>query len=211
MKAVTRKCILILEMIGIFILLPCLYYFDIFPGHKSIPLLIVFLLLLFALIYSKSFDNKRFRMNNFKGWKCIFIRFVIITLLLLGYVFLFENEFLFFIPRNNIFLWLMIMIFYPLWSAYTQELIFRAYFFYRYKDLIKNQTILIVLNALLFAFMHFIFNSWVAIVLSFFAGLMFALTYIKSKSLLVVAIEHALYGNLINTIGLGHYFYVPDF
>jgi membrane protease YdiL (CAAX protease family) len=38
-------------------------------------------------------------------------------------------------------------------------------------------------------------------------GLLFAHTYWKTRSLLVSAIEHALYGCLLYTIGLGRFFY----
>ena len=39
------------------------------------------------------------------------------------------------------------------------------------------------------------------------AGLIFASTYAKSKSLALVTIEHGLYGNFLFFIGLGWYFY----
>ncbi|MBN1184782.1 MAG: CPBP family intramembrane metalloprotease [Bacteroidales bacterium] len=206
-----NKTWLFFEIVLIFIATPLLYYFDVIPGHKSIPLLLVFIILLWALITDKTFDNKHFQINKYKQWRKLIIRFFIISVLLFAYILLFERENLFYLPKHNLLLWGMIMIFYPLWSAYPQELIFRAFFFHRYKALFKNQMVMIICNALLFAYMHFIFKSWVAIGLSFLAGIMFALTYLRSNSLLVVAIEHALYGNLIYTIGLGHYFYVPDF
>jgi membrane protease YdiL (CAAX protease family) len=44
-------------------------------------------------------------------------------------------------------------------------------------------------------------------VLSFFGGLIFAWRYLRTNSFWAVALEHALYGNLIFTIGLGVYFF----
>ncbi|HXB22539.1 MAG TPA: hypothetical protein VNV88_14225 [Candidatus Solibacter sp.] len=38
-------------------------------------------------------------------------------------------------------------------------------------------------------------------------GLLFALTYQQSGSLLLACIEHAIFGNFIFTIGLGQFFY----
>jgi len=66
----------------------------------------------------------------------------------------------------------------------------------------------IFINALLFSFSHIIFNNWLAIILTFFISFLFAYTYKKSNSLLVVSLEHALYGNLIFTVGIGDFFYL---
>jgi hypothetical protein len=44
-------------------------------------------------------------------------------------------------------------------------------------------------------------------ILTFFGGYLFAYTYAKTRSLLLVSIEHALYGCLLYTIGLGRFFY----
>jgi uncharacterized protein len=64
-----------------------------------------------------------------------------------------------------------------------------------------------VASALAFGFVHIIFGSWISVVLSTIGGLLFALTYMKSGSLLLTCIEHALFGDFIFTIGLGQFFY----
>ena len=43
--------------------------------------------------------------------------------------------------------------------------------------------------------------------LGIFGGYIFASTYKKTKSLLIVSIEHALYGNTIFFLGLGWFFW----
>lgn len=203
------KILAILEIIIVFIGVPLLYKYDLIPVHKSIPLLAVFAVYLFILIRSKTFDKKRFGINSFKDWKILLIRAGLIILMLIVIVIMFDRESLFYIVKNNMLLWAVIMIFYPLWSAYPQELIYRAYFFYRFKALIKNKYLMILLNAALFSFSHIIFNNWIALLFTFIVSILFAYTYLKSKSLLVVFFEHALYGNMIFTIGLGEYFYLP--
>jgi membrane protease YdiL (CAAX protease family) len=207
----TKKILRISEILLIFIILPILYILDVIPGPKSIPLLLVFGLCLWLILRDKSFDRKMFRLNGFKAWNKLLIRFLIIAALFTVYVLIFEPEKLLILPRSRLLLWVIIMIFYPIWSAYPQELIYRAFYFHRYGFLFKKKKVKILINALLFSFMHIIFNNWIAIVATFLAGLMFASTYLKSKSLMVVAIEHLLYGNFIYTIGLGNYFYAPDF
>jgi membrane protease YdiL (CAAX protease family) len=161
------------------------------------------------LIRDKSFDRKLFGLNGFKSWKFLFIRFLIFALVSTLLVFIIDPENLFILPRKQLFLWGMIMIFYPIWSAYPQELIYRSWYFHRYRSLFKREWVFIFLNALLFSFSHIIFRNWLAIVMTFFGGLMFAYTYRKSNSLMTVFIEHLLYGNYIFTVGIGQYFYAP--
>ncbi len=197
------------ELIILFIGLPLLYYFDKIPFHKAIPLLIVFFLLLFIILRDKKFDRRYMGFNTFHGWKPLLLRFIILAVTSVIIVRVISPENWFFLPRERFLLWLIIMVFYPLWSAFPQEFIFRTWFFHRYRDLISNETGFFLVNAALFSFSHIIFRNWLAIVLTFLGGLMFAYTYRKSRSLPVVFTEHMLYGNLIFTVGIGQYFYLP--
>ena len=111
-------------------------------------------------------------------------------------------------PRRLPALWLLVMVFYPLISVTTQEIVFRVFFFHRYEGLFGAHVWpLILLNALLFSFAHIIFQNWVSIVLTFLGGLLFAWRYVRTNSFWAVVLEHALYGNLLFTIGLGRYFF----
>lgn len=206
-----NKVLKIFEIIILFIGLPLLYYFDRVPGHKSIPLLVVFTLMLIILIRSKDFDTKQLGNNGFKNWRLIILRFLIVATILTAVVLIFLPGKLFIIIKQRWWLWVLIVIFYPLWSAYPQELIYRAFFVYRYGDLFKNKTVMAITNAALFAFLHIIFKNWIAVVATFAGGYMFMKTYLRSKSLIAVSAEHAIYGDFIFTIGLGSYFYRPDF
>lgn len=109
-----------------------------------------------------------------------------------------------------------IMILYPLLSASTQEIMYRVFFFHRYRELFGGQTwLLIWVNAILFAYAHIIFlrendlfhESAHAIWLSLVAGLIFAWRYERTRSFWAVFIEHSIYGNLIFAIGFGRFFY----
>ncbi len=199
----------ITELTAIYIGLPLLYWFDYIPLHKAIPLFLVFLIYLFILIKDKKFNRKIFWLNSFRNWTQMFIRVMVFFVLSVIAVIIFMPENLFIIPRTNPLLFILIFIFYPIWSAYPQELIYRAYFYHRFSSVFKNERLSIIINALLFSFSHVIFNNWIAIVLTFFASLLFSHIYKKSNSLMVIFIEHALYGNIIFTVGLGNYFYLP--
>ena len=72
---------------------------------------------------------------------------------------------------------------------------------------IKNDNILILMSAVVFCFAHIFSINLVAPILSFIGGLIFAYTFKKTGSLLVVSIEHALYGNTLFFLGLGWFFW----
>lgn len=112
------------------------------------------------------------------------------------------------LPRHNTGLWLMVMLFYPLLSALPQELGFRTFFFHRYGLLFAGKpALLIALNGALFGFAHIIFGGWTSVVLSGLLGALLAWRYLRTRSLGAAWIEHALYGQLVFTVGLGRYFY----
>jgi membrane protease YdiL (CAAX protease family) len=104
-------------------------------------------------------------------------------------------------------MWILVMVFYPLFSVYPQEIIFRAFFFHRYEKLFGNNSWLIISSGLSFGFVHLFFGNWIAVVLSCAGGIFFANTYSKTRSLLIVSMEHSIWGDFIFTIGLGIFFY----
>jgi uncharacterized protein len=111
-------------------------------------------------------------------------------------------------PRYAQDIWLLVMVLYPLLSVTTQEIMFRLFFFSRYRALFGSDAqAAIVLNAALFTFAHIAFLNLTTLVISFLGGLLFAWRYENTRSFWAVALEHSLYGNLLFTLGLGRYFY----
>lgn len=103
--------------------------------------------------------------------------------------------------------WALVMVLYPLISVLPQEIIFRLFFFERYKNIFSRAQVMVLASGLAFGFAHVIFENWVAPLLTAIGGILFAMTYSRRKSLALVSLEHALYGDFIFTIGLGFYFY----
>jgi hypothetical protein len=58
-----------------------------------------------------------------------------------------------------------------------------------------------------FGWAHVGYGHAASIILSTIGGLFFADTFRRSGSLRLACLEHALYGDLMFTIGLGHLFY----
>lgn len=78
--------------------------------------------------------------------------------------------------------------------------------FDRYKTAFSPR-VLVLVSGVGFGFAHIVFGNWVAPVLCVIGGIMFAQTYARTRSLALVSLEHALYGDFIFTLGLGRYFY----
>lgn len=118
----------------------------------------------------------------------------------------FEPALLFDLPKKSLTEWLLLLILYPLTSVLPQTIVFRAFFFHRYQHWFGKQAYLLIAGAATFAFVHIIFRNPVAVLTTLPAGLLFGQRYLKTKSAPISAFEHALYGCMIFTIGLGRYF-----
>lgn len=90
-------------------------------------------------------------------------------------------------------------------SVVPQELLYRTFFYHRYKGQIPAH-LFGVINAAAFGFAHVIFKNAMAPLLTFGAGVLFAHSYERHRSLPLVSLEHALYGSLLFALGLGKYF-----
>lgn len=122
-------------------------------------------------------------------------------------VYLLRPQLLFGFVRANPIFWAVIMVLYPVLSVYPQAIIYRAFFFERYRPLFSGTTALLLASAAAFAFSHIIFRSPWSVGLTFVAGLLFAWRYLATGSLMVSSVEHALYGCYMFTVGLGGLFY----
>lgn len=111
------------------------------------------------------------------------------------------------LPRERPELWLAILALYPWFSVLGQEVIFRPLFFYRYGHLFPSDRARILVNATVFAAAHLFFLNWIAPVMTFAGGLLFAWAYQRDRSFPAVFIMHWIAGGLVFTLGLGLFFY----
>ena len=114
---------------------------------------------------------------------------------------------LFDMPRQETALWLVVVVAYPLLSVYPQELLYRAFLLHRYAPLLGTGRGAAAAGAVVFAFAHLLFGNVLAVVATLLGGWLFARRYQRTGSLLVVSVEHALYGITIFAVGLGRFFY----
>ena len=104
-------------------------------------------------------------------------------------------------------LWALVMVLYPALSVYPQGLVYRVFVFHRYRDLFPSRWGSIVASAAAFSAVHVVFENWIAPLLTLAGGLLFGWTYERTRSSLVVGIQHAAFGCYLFTIGLGWHFY----
>ncbi len=124
------------------------------------------------------------------------------------FTWLYDPDRLFAFARGNPERYAFVMLAYPIFSVYPQEIIFRAFFFHRYATVFRSPAAMIAASGIAFGWGHVIFGwHWVPMTLSTIGGLLFAWTYQRTRSTLAASLEHALYGDFIWTIGLGWYFY----
>ncbi len=204
MKSVLYKGI---EFFIIFILIPISFAINYSPWVKLAIGIIGFIYIVYVLL---KVENQKFKIAKNLNWK-LFFRQTILKLLaiaLITTVFVWftnkENkEVLFGVLLNKPKLWIFILFVYSFFSVYPQELIYRTFYFMRYDSLFKNKNLFIFINAIVFSLGHIFFNSTLVLALTFLGGLLFAFTFYKTKSTLLVSIEHAIYGCWLFTVGMG--------
>lgn len=171
------------------------------------PLLWLVSLYAYLLLRSSKINVLAFDFNR-QALYDVLRRFVVIAGTLTLFVLFYLPEIFLALLTSKPWQWLALVLVYPLFSAFVQEILFRNFFFHRYKRLFKGQPLLLItVNALIFAYVHIVFENWIAVIFTFFGGLLFAHTYLRSRSTMLTVIEHSLYGNTLFTIGLGYYFY----
>ena len=200
-----------IELVILFVFIPLMLLLNPLPWINFILVLSGFIYCMFILLKIES--NKIstfFKFLNSGYLKIILIRFIAAAVLSTIIMYLFNRKALFSIVMERPLLWLMISVFYSLFSVLPQEILFRTFFFIRYESIFPTNKIYIVLiNAALFSIAHIFFRNIYVIILTFLGGILFALSYIKTRSLLLVSIEHAIYGFWLFTLGVGEMLAFP--
>jgi membrane protease YdiL (CAAX protease family) len=198
------------ELLTLFFVLPILLGFPI-PTIAKVSLVIIGLLyIIFIALKLKLIPSSSLLAINSKvQWEIFFIRFLAIgttTTLIMVFV---APENLFIVVKEKPLMWIGIIVFYCIFSVYPQELLYRSFFFNRYKNIVKSENSLLLLNILAFPLAHLLFNNFLVLPVTLIGGALFAITYQKSKSVMLTSIEHAVYGCWIYTLGMGEMLAFP--
>ena len=201
MQSIPYKSI---ELFIIFILIPVSFAINYSPWIKLVIGFFGFIYVIYVLLKVENLKFKISKQLNWKiFWRTTVIKFILIAIITSAFVWITNSVLFFNVMLNKPLKWLIILFIYSFFSVYPQELIYRTFFFKRYSALFKRERLFIFINAILFSLAHILFKSNLVIFLTFFGGILFAITYKKTESTLLVSIEHAIYGCWLFTVGMG--------
>ena len=192
------------ELFILFVLFPIAIAIDFPIWIKFIIGFLGFLYVVYVLLRVEKNSFKLSSTINWRGfWKATLLKFLFIAFITFLYVWFTDKSQLFIVVRTKLLLWIVILFVYSFLSVYPQELLYRTFFFQRYRSLLSNEKLFIFMNAIFFSLGHLFFKNTLVIVLTFLGGLLFAFTFNKTKSTLLVSIEHAIYGCWLFSVGMG--------
>ena len=205
----TLKKKLKIEFFIIYFLIPLIvisinFFFSEQKIFVFLPLFLVFFLSLYLLKKTSSFSFNSFKKKI--DWNFFFLTSLFFLISGFFYTIILDSNLLFNLPKNYFFLWVAVMLVYPFFSVLPQEIIFRVLFFERYSCLFKNQFLYLILNSIIFAYIHLVFQNFHAFFITLITSPIFAYAY-KNKSFKTCFLAHTIGGQIVFTYGLGKYFY----
>jgi len=205
-KAIFRFAEFVLLFFGI----PLFIYFDRDFIHPSIIILPVLGFIFVVMKTTTGFEFRELVRWGIPGTTLMRNGIVILVclLLMLGYVSFFEPDQLFNLPRANLPVFVAMCFFYPVFSAYGQEIIYRTFLFRRYGNLFRKRWHFILASATVFSFLHIVFYHPVSMILTFIGGLYLAWIYWQTRNVLFTTVLHGVLGIIVFGVGMGQYFWL---
>lgn len=196
--------VLKLEFILIYFILPIVL---LIANEKYLIFFILILVSIYAFFVLKKDEKFNFKSLSYKiFWKELLILNIIFAVNIYLYTLILYPELLFSLPRKNLTLLIIIIIFYPFISVAPQEFIYRVFFCHRYKKFLgKNYVNLLLINTIVFSYGHIVFLNFTAFLFTAVASPIFLITYLK-YSYATCFLLHALSGLLVFIFGLGEFF-----
>lgn len=199
-----------LEFISVFVFVPLLIFC--FRGQLApfaVPIILIVATYSFVVLSRAGVIKKqiqKMRNHSFKDYQPMLLFFgaTSILMLLLGFIlgyFSIANA----LEHERLYLILLILL-YPLLSVIPQELVFRTFFFHRYRKLFNSLSGCAIASGLCFGYAHIIYGNWTAVVLATIGGMLFSYRYMKTNATNIVVLEHSLWGIFIFIIGFADQF-----
>ncbi len=194
----------LIEFFIVFIIVPISFVLNFQLWMKLSIGLLGFIYIIYVLL---KVENNKFKIRQHINWTQFWqrtaVKFLAIAFITIAYMYVVDYSNLFIVIQSKPLLWATILFVYSVFSVYPQELIYRTFFFQRYESLFRNNALFIMVNAALFSLAHIFFKNTLVMIFTFIGGVLFALTFKKTKSTLLVSIEHAIYGCWLFTVGMG--------
>lgn len=195
------------ELFGLYVALPLLVRAGVVPGPRLLVLAVVTAGAAWALCRD-GLDVRALWSGPLRGeWAGLAARTALAAAAILLLARWLAPDRILAMPRERPLTWLAGLALYPLLSAWPQELLYRLWFFRRYAPLFPGPGAMVAASGLAFALLHVVYPNLVAPLLSLPAGLVLAWRYHRTGAIGPVWAEHAAYGLLLFTLGLGGFFY----
>jgi membrane protease YdiL (CAAX protease family) len=210
-KPVISKTYVKTEFLVLLIILPILILAPVSPFIILTSLLVAIMYIVYLSKKLRLFSITQLfaiaKPVNLAAMAIRFLGFLLISVTTLAFL---APDKLFNVMLNKPFLWLGLCIFYSVFSVYPQEFIYRHFYFNRYQSLFSRRWILILVNAVVFSLAHLFLLNALVLFLTFCGGILFSMTYLNNKSLMLVSAEHSLYGMWLFTVGMGDMLAFPN-
>jgi len=198
------------ELVVLFIVTPVVL-------AMAVPNIVKFIMVALSIVYVsyQIWETKIYSgvFSYEKPSKSFVSRLIIIGVSILGFgalaVYNYDSSLLFSIVKEKPLLWVFILFVYTFLSVVPQEIVYRHFFFDRYALLFSNKTVFILVNMFCFSLCHLFLWNDLVLLLTFVGGGLFAYTFQQEKSMIWVCAEHALYGFIIFTLGVGEMLAFP--
>lgn len=194
----------IFEMCVLFVAVPTTL---LLPIHHGIILFLILAAIGYAtrlLIQDPEVTWKSLYQIDVRDFKSfIFLRVILFMIASTFLMWWLIPEKLFIVVWENPLLWVAMTIIYSLFSVYPQEILYRVFFYRRYRHLVSNQWLFLGLNAVIFCYAHVVFFNTLVFALTLGGGILFAYSYQRKGSIMLTTIEHSLYGWWLFTLGIG--------
>lgn len=205
-KIYSSNVYMVLEFLFFYVFVPFIAIRFLDGWLKIIPLLLIALFFFLILRTDPQFDKRILYRLDRQHLRKSLPRILIISILLIWFTFWIFPDLFFKYPLEDFDDYVITLFLYPVVSVIPQELVYRVYFFHRYKTIVPEKYLLMLSNAIIFGLTHWIYGNWVAPIATFIVSWIFIFTYLKSKSLLNVSLEHYIYGFVMFTVGFGYFF-----
>lgn len=102
--------------------------------------------------------------------------------------------------------WLMLLLVCPFVSVVPRELVCRVFFFRRYEPMFGAGAGRVIASAVAFGLARIVFHNWPAVGPTLLGGWLFGQTCQRTGSLLLIIVQHTLYGAALFTLGYHGFF-----
>jgi len=195
-----RRLTIFLEIILIFVL--PVFWFLLGLGSNGIRLYVFEVFVVFALLLAisrkMSWREMGFRLDNFlkSAWLLLPGTVLAVAIIFVFYKLGIGTKYYFgYWWRNDFFLY------YFLLGAFSQEFGFRGYLLMRLKEIFKHPAPIIIINALLFAWLHILHQSVFITVEAFVFGAYLTWAYLKKPNIIAATLAHGLVGAAVIILG----------